>query len=117
MGRCGCGWLDQARELEGGVRVASGEMEGIFACEGALARDVLVIIDLLLVLVCGKANCGYGLVLLSGFCCQDGIGLLPMTKPQNLEMRDVTCVGFSQATSEGNAQEPNHSGHIFYSSH
>lgn len=40
MGRCGCGWLDQARELEGGVRVASGEMEGIFACVGALARDV-----------------------------------------------------------------------------
>jgi len=27
-----------------------------------------------------------------------------MTKPQNLEIRDVTCVGFSQATSEGNAQ-------------
>jgi hypothetical protein len=40
MGRCGCGWLDQARELEGGVRVASGEMEGIFACEGALALDI-----------------------------------------------------------------------------
>jgi hypothetical protein len=30
MGRCGCGWLDQARELEGGVRVASGVIvEGI----------------------------------------------------------------------------------------
>jgi hypothetical protein len=37
-----------------------------------------------------------------------------MTKPQNLEIRDVTCVGFSQATSEG---MPNHSHHIFYSSH
>lgn len=28
MGRCGCGWLDQARELEGGVRVASGVIVG-----------------------------------------------------------------------------------------
>lgn len=42
IGRCGCGWLDQARELQGGVRVARGEIDaGIFADGrgGALLRE------------------------------------------------------------------------------
>ena len=35
--------------MEGGVRVASGEMDGIFACDGAYARVELDVVDLFLV--------------------------------------------------------------------
>ena len=58
---------------------------------------------------CRKTNCVYCVVIAGWFGCQDGIGLRSMTKPQNLEIRGVTCEGFSQATSEG---MPNHSNHI-----
>ena len=87
------------------MRVASGEMEGIFACEGALARDVSELIYALPMQGIEQAL-GRSFNFVGRVGSRYGIELLPMTRLRNLEIGDVTCVGFSQATSEGRHAQP-----------
>jgi len=62
MGRCGCGWLDQARELEGGVRVASGVIvEGIVVCVVYVFRWRLVGDRSVIVIACEDMQLVYAL--------------------------------------------------------
>jgi len=70
------------------VRVASGEMEGIFACDGALARDILVVEILFLVKRCGLTSRIVSLILLE-FGCYCGIGSFVVIRLRNLERREL----------------------------